>query len=476
MRGKLLALLLAGWSTTAPASPTLDDVIAAHGGAGKLEGIGSYAGRLAVTDIWVRQSPRPGPPWHTSRGTRCFSFELGGDRFAQYDRHTAAGFYPFHRLLWQDGDAAWRFNLYDGWRSRVSSVAAQRLRALRLAPTPLVAALARQRERVTNLGVEKGPDAPRVLFRYEPVAGEPMTLAFDARTRMLRSLRAGDEVIRYDGYEIVDGMPVSRRMEMDWRGETVWRLHLDAAAFGRPFPDVPSSMTSLPLVGAGEGRDPRRFRVQTLAPGVYFIGEGGTYQLFVEFRDFVVALGGVDGVERRMTALRERTGDKPLRYALVTHHHSDHLEGVPALVDAGAVLVVSPAHEAVVRKAAGPGREPRFVHITGDRRITDGERTLVFQALGPMRHSGHMLAAWLPREKLMFSADLFVQPPERPVRSAIPPIRDLLEAIERLDLDVTWFVDTHSPVVSNLADLRQAAQSPGNFSRYGELHAAVCPD
>lgn len=478
MRGRwpvLLALLTP--HLAAAGTPTLEDIIAAHGGAERLAALGTYAARLSLTDIWVRQSPQPGPPWHTSEGVQCVAFVLDGDRHARYVRRMGAGFYPFHSLLWTGDEASWRFNLYDGWkvRSRTADPSGARDRDLRFAPTPLVATLARHRDRVTALGTETGPDAPRALFRYEPASGEPMSLAFDARTRMLRSLQWGGETVRFDGYEMVGGLPVSRRMAMDWRGDTVWRLHLDAAAFGRPMPTLPDAAPALPEIEAPDTEDARRFRVRTLGPGIHFIGEGATYQLFVEFRDFVAALGAVGGVGKRLETLRPLTGGKPLRYALVTHHHADHLAGVPALVDAGAVLVASPAHEAAIREAAGPGRTPRFAFVTNRRTVTDGSRSLVFQALGPMRHAEHMLAAWVPEEQLLFSADLFVQPPARPVRAANPPIRELLSAIDRLELDVTRLVDTHSPVVSNLADLRLAAGREGNFTAGGPVERAICP-
>lgn len=475
MRKILATVLFLVCGTAAAEAPSLDDIIAAYGGGAALQGIETYAARLSLTDIWAYQSPTPGPPWRTSQGLRCFVMESGGNRYAEYERRIAAGFYPFHSATWLENGAGWRFNLYDGWRRRLGGGNGRVTEALRFAPVVLVARMARAPERVESLGVEDGSGSPRALFRFRPDSGEPVLLAFDVRTRMLRTLTAGEIVVRYDGYEIVDGLPVSRRMAMDWRGETVWRLHLDEAAFNPGFPDLPEELEALEEIAPSRDENPRRFQVRTLAPGIHFIGEGVRYQLFVEFRDFVVALGGVGGVEKRLSALRELTGDKPLRYALITHHHADHLEGIPALVDAGAVIVTSRAHEALVREAAGPARQPALALVDERREITDGERTLVFREIGPMRHSKHMLAGLVPEERLLFSADLFVQPPQRPIRSSITPIRELEEALRRLDLDAVRFVDPHSPVISNLADLRLAAEREGNWSGFEETKRAFCP-
>lgn len=481
MHGIRFSILGLAWLSTLAASPMpapgVDEIIRAHGGREALQGIRTYAARLELTDIWVHQSPTPGPPWQTSGGTRCHVLDLSAGRFAGYERRTAAGFYPFHAARWLTPDGDRHFNLHDGWRrDREPGDAAGAIEdARRFAPALLVRAMAAGPEGVKATEPETGEHAPRTGYRLETVSGENVQLSFDDRTRMLREATFGDATIRYDGYEMVDGFPVSRRMEMDWRGEMVWRLHLAEAVFGGDFPAAPESLAALPAVPARNGPDPRRFRVHTLDPGVYLVGEGVRYQLFVEFRDFVVALGAVGGVKKRLDAVRALTEDKPLRYALVTHHHGDHLEGIPALVDAGAVIVASPAHASVVRAAAGAGREPRLALVPERAEITDGNRSLVFRELGPMGHSEHMLGALLPAERILFAADLFVQPPDRPLRAGIPPIRDLLAAVERLGLEALRFVDPHSPVVPNLADLRLAAGKPGDMTGHDAVEDAVCP-
>lgn len=471
--------LLGGVAAAAdePASLSLAELVAAHGGENALKRIEQYAARLDVTDIWARQSPTPGPPWRQSDGLRCHSMDLAGGRYAEYERRMAAGFYPFHSASWLEPEGGWRFNIHDGWRAPADPayIGERLVEAMRFAPTLMVRAMAGDPDRVTAMGATEAADAARSRYRFEPASGPHHVLSFDNRTRMLRELAVGEATVRYDGYEMLDGFPVSRRMSMQWRGETVWRIHLKDASFNWAFPPEPDSLWELPTAEMPDSDTTRRFQTRSLAPGIHLIGEGDRYQLFVEFRDFAVALGGVAGVEKRLAAFRAVAGAKPLRYALISHHHADHLAGVPALVDAGAVLVISPAHEKAVRNAAGPGRTPRFAHVTDRSEITDGDRTLEFRELGPTRHSRHILGAWLPAEKILFTADLFVQAPGLPVRAANPPIQDLHQALQRLQLDATRFVDPHSPAVPNLADLELALKTTGRMSGYDEVAAAVCP-
>lgn len=479
----LSCLLAAGTAAgDVPPGVSLDDVIEAHGGEKALRALQGYSARLDVTEIRARQGPTPESPRARSASTRCLSLDLAGDNYAQLRRDTAGDSHPVHSARWLTSARGpipaqgWYFNLRDGWREARTPAATreQITRAMRTAPSLLVREMADTRERVTRLGEADGPDAPRTHFRYEPATGPALRLAFDNRTRMLRELESEGLSLQFDGYEMVDGFPVSRRMELK-RDGTEQRMHLKEAAFERTFQPIPDTLWTLPVVEPGARSETRRFRTRTLAPGVHLIGEDDRYQLFVEFRDFVVALGGAGGVDKRLEALRSVAGGKPLRYALITGHQPDHLAGVPALVDAGAVLIISPDRETAVRAAAGRDREPRLARVSDRREITDGDRALVFQTLGPTRHAEHTVAAWLPAEKLLFSPDLFVKPPGRPVRAAGSSSRELYRAIQRSQMDATRFVDPHSPEVPNLADLRLAMNKPATITEFGEAATAVCP-
>lgn len=469
----LVAALAPGAGAAATnAPPNFEEVLAAHG---PLEALATYGARLEITDVWARQSREPDPPWQRSRALRCESVDVAGRRHAAYRRGVGAGHYPFHAVHHLGPHGGWRANLYDGWVAPVAGDgAADEIAATRrLAPVLLLAHLAAHRDALDGPAADGDGHA---RFRFADAGRNPMILQFDGRTRLLRRMSQGDIAVAYDEYESVGDYAVSRRMTMTWRGDTVWGVRLAGAAFNSPFPESLTAPQSLPVVEDGDGVDARAFGVREIGTGVYLVGDGVTYQVYVAFRDFLVALGGVAGVEKRLEAIREVVGDLPLRYALITHHHADHLEGVPALVDAGAVIVASPAHEQIIRQAAGQGRGPVFAFVRDRREITDGERTMVFLELGPMRHSRHMLGALIPEEKLLFTADLFVQPPNRPVRAANPPIEDLLAAVKRLDLDVTRFADTHTPVVSNYADLRLAASKKGDMEIRENYERALCPE
>ena len=207
----------------------------------------------------------------------------------------------------------------------------------------------------------------------------------------------------------------------------------------------------------------RDFRVEKLAEGVYFIGEGVMYQLFVEFDDFVVALDGTSGdVRKRITAIQELIPEKPIRYVLTSHHHNDHLHGLDEYTELGAKIIAVPRHVDTIKRyvAAQNGLQADIVTVEKALEIRDSGRVLQIFDIGPVPHTEHMLAAYLPKENILFQADIYVLGGTRnPLKPAMPNGKALLAAIRERELDVELIIDPHSPLIATLSDLETAAKN-----------------
>jgi glyoxylase-like metal-dependent hydrolase (beta-lactamase superfamily II) len=190
-----------------------------------------------------------------------------------------------------------------------------------------------------------------------------------------------------------------------------------------------------------------------VAEGVFLVGGNGTYVLFVENEDYVVAVDGTAGVPDRIAELRKHVGDKPIRYAALTHHHNDHVLGVPTYVEEGATLVVARAHEGVMRQAAGEGADPKFEYVDGSRTLGEGAGRVELIDLGPTPHAEHILAAWLPEQGILFHADMINTPLAGPLPPPVSNTKALAEVIAKRKLAVKSIVGAHSPQVLTLADL-----------------------
>ena len=185
------------------------------------------------------------------------------------------------------------------------------------------------------------------------------------------------------------------------------------------------------------------------------MGAQGTYAMFVEMDDHVVAVGATAGIPDRINKLRETVADKPIKYAVLTHHHNDHLVGVTAYEKEGAVVLTSKANEAVVRNSAENGEALKLKFVE-DRYVFEGGQKLEIIDVGPTPHVEHLLVAWLPDQGILFEADHFPNPANGRMPPAQPVTKALAAAIEANGLDVKKIVGAHSARVATMDDLRTA--------------------
>lgn len=167
-------------------------------------------------------------------------------------------------------------------------------------------------------------------------------------------------------------------------------------------------------------------RVEPLGGGAHVIHNvaGQNYNtLVVEFRDHVLAVEAPfssDGADAVIARIREIAPGKPIRYVVMTHHHSDHVGGLRSFIAEGATVVTTPENRAVVEamatakqndRLAREPRAPQFLFVESGRRVfTDGTQTVELIDVGPNPHAEHMLIAWLPQQRVVFQGDLFTVP------------------------------------------------------------------
>jgi glyoxylase-like metal-dependent hydrolase (beta-lactamase superfamily II) len=163
--------------------------------------------------------------------------------------------------------------------------------------------------------------------------------------------------------------------------------------------------------------------VKQVAKGVYYVyGLSGFQPMFVEFKDFVVAIeapanhpsleetpletiGDINSVSREFIAkIRETVKNKPIKYVVITHCHSDHMGGLRAFIPENPTVLTSPGNKAFYEKFAP---ELKVDIFSGKKVITDGERTVELINVGKNPHTEENIIVWFPEEKYLFQGDLF---------------------------------------------------------------------
>ena len=254
--------------------------------------------------------------------------------------------------------------------------------------------------------------------------GPGLSLYFDQETHLLsRSERVlppfGQVDYRFLDYEVIDGIPFSKTFKLFVNDEPNVHIDIQSVDVNQPIDQYAVVPKNLEMLEAAPPA-PTEVELQEVEEGVFLVGAAGTYALFVEMDDHIVAIGGTAGIPDRIKAMREKIKDKPIKYGVMTHHHSDHVVGVSAYQAEDAVVLTVKEHEAVMRAAATDADSLKLQFVQ-DKFVFDASRRLEIIDIGPTPHSEHLLVAWLPKEGILFEADHFPNPSMLAIRWLCAP-------------------------------------------------------
>ncbi len=332
---------------------------------------------------------------------------------------------------------------------------------------------------LTPHGFLKGAAANRATAKASPARGKTVVsfVAFGkytvtgtigdrnlverVETRMDNNF-TGDTLFEgiYSDYQDFEGVKFPRHIVQRQGGYPVLEIMV---ADVRPNSPTALDMRGNPQRGGGPGAAPAaaiQIEPKQIAEGVWFLNFGAPQSLLVEFNDHVVIIEAPANDERTVATIAEvkrLLPNKPIKYLINTHHHSDHAGGIRAYVAEGIPIIT---HEAQKRyyeeqifknphtlnpdRLARAPRAPVIEGVKDTRVLTDGNMTLELHLTRGNPHSEGLLMAYLPREKLLIQADAFApRPGVPPLPSPSPYTVNLLDNIQRLKLDVARVVHVH---------------------------------
>ena len=429
------------------AQQTLDSALQALGGLERLRGLNSlyFKGRGSEFRSADLQGPDPSTP------------------IKAFHEETTAAFPSQEKILYEhrtgrhDGSYRWRRWMYSGEERTVidmqddlinqvrrdPAAATERARIARTIPHLLLLEAANQKANLRWIGNQNYAGKQHDVIGF-PLPNTKTTLAlfFTSDTHLLSKYEytmdfpgLGDTLVEfvYTGYKTdskLDHAPTGYKILVG--GQTYREIELTEVEADSPKAtaafEISAQMKSylMPLNEATQ-----------VAKGVYIFPTGGLNPMFVEFKDFVLAVeapaqhptlervpadaqaGSDQPSERLIQKIKETIPNKPIRYLTVTHFHSDHAGGARAFLAGGATLITTPGNKDYFEKLAtakytvlpdklsrqsGPTRIEIF-----DRKriITDGERSVELINVGESPHAKENVVVYLPQEKILFQGDLF---------------------------------------------------------------------
>ena len=442
------------------ANTVIDAAIEAYGGADNLKGLNSVIRKSSFTTWANNQSLRPEPPWDENAASNFAAIDLEQKIFVGRNAGSGGGFI-FNGSQVIKGKEGWTIDYLAGTATTMPEPDFNTTSGplIRVTAPLLVKQLMERRQTAHWLGEAQFNGRPHDIVTLVMEVGPALSLYFDQENHLLsRSERVlppfGQIEYRFADYQAVKDIPFETHFRLLINGEPNLDIDYEYTQVNEPVEALAAIPGGLQLV---EGVvQPTEVELQEFAEGVYLVGADGTYTMFVDMGDHLLGVEGIAGVPERIKKLRESGVDKPIRHAVLTHHHNDHLLGVTGWEAEGAALYTVAENEAVVRATAKDGAALKLQFVEGHQRFESGGRIVDVYDIGPTPHAEHLLVAFLPEEGVLFEADHFPNPASGPMPPAQPVTVRLAEAIEALDLDVKIIVGAHSPRVASIEDLRRS--------------------
>lgn len=440
------------------ANEVIDAALEAHGGAETLSNLQSLVQKSEMNTFRTGQSRKPGPPYDKGTLSSLSAIDIEKKRFYNRNKGEGGG-YVFSQGTVINGDDSWQLDFRAGIAAPLvePDYDTQSGPFIRITPALLMKQLQARRGQSNWLGETEVDGRKHDVVTLVMAVGPALALYIDQESHMLTRMERvlppfGQVEYRFLDYQNIDGMPFNMKFRLLVNGES--NLDIDNVntlvnASLDEYMAVPEELEKVDAI------EPDELSVNEIADGVFLAGGNATYSLFVEMPDYLVAVGGTQIVAEALKALRKKGLEKPVKYGVITHHHSDHVPGAAAYVSEGAIVIAPAAHEAVVREAAGDN-SARFEFISDRMTIGSGARTVELYNIGPTPHAEHILMAYVPDAGVIFEADHFPLPQNGTIPPAVPAVKAFAAALEKLDLDYSIIAGTHSPRTAGPADVKTA--------------------
>jgi glyoxylase-like metal-dependent hydrolase (beta-lactamase superfamily II) len=441
------------------AGEVIDAAFEAYGGAEAISNLNTLAQKRQFTTFATNQSRAPGPPWDQNEQFNFSAIDFDNGIFVGKNKGTGGGF-DFHGKQIIKGEEGWQVSFRAGTVTPIAepdfNTTAGPL--IRVTPVLLLKQLQERRQISHWLGEVDFNGRPHDVITLVMEVGPALSLYFDKETHMLnRSERVlppfGQVDYRFLDYETIDGIPFNKTFKLFANDEPNIYIDNESTVINQPVEKYAVVPTDLEMLEAAPPA-PTEVLLQKVSDDVYFAGAGATYAMFVDMGDHIAAVGGTAGIPDRIAALREEIGNKPIRYGVITHHHNDHVLGVPVYETEGATVFGLAQHEAVLRAAAADGDALELQFVDGKFAFDGGK--LELYDIGPTPHAEHILVAYVPQAGVLFEADHFVSPANGRMLPAQPVMVHLAKMIDKLGLDVKTILTSHSPRIASIDDLNRS--------------------
>jgi glyoxylase-like metal-dependent hydrolase (beta-lactamase superfamily II) len=259
-------------------------------------------------------------------------------------------------------------------------------------------------------------------------------------------------------YRELDGLMVPQTIEQQRGGGGIFGVIVaDASANPANLDELMTQPEGGGRGGRGGGGGPAAQAptdlVEEAGENVWLV-TGGYVALVAEFEDHVMVFEAGQSEargEQILAEVRALLPDKPIRYLVNSHPHSDHTAGIVPFIRNGTTLITHANNVDFLDMALGTPRtllgeetlDPEIEGVEGVGVYEDSMNRVELHSV-PNGHTDGMLVAVLPRQGILFQADFTLPQPDA---QANPFVVTLAEYVAEADPEFERYLAVHAAQV-----------------------------
>lgn len=473
----VVAVAVSGCQPLPPEMQLIHDAADAHGGVEAVEGVATLRIEGSGTNFRLGQNRTPDTELPTA-AVESYTVEADLQNHRIRWEISAANFAGNVNTAVTAMDAGVAFNVgQNGAQRQGARVAAERHAEFYHHPlTLLQSALGEEgmAATVSNLRQEGGndvvdvttPDGSALTLHVDPESRHVMRIASMAYNTNLGDV---ETATAFRDFADAGGLMLPESITRTIDGQPVSVLRVSHAV------DAEIGDLSAPadVASAAEPGPPTANVVEEeLADGVWLLAGQSHHSVLIELDEYAVLVEAPQHDTRTLAAIaraRELVPEKPLQYLVNTHHHFDHSGGIRAAVAEGLTLITHETNRALFEELVSRphtivadhlARQPAALTLEGVAgddvyELGEGGRTVQIFRMGDNPHADGALLVYLPAERMLVQADLFIPGIGGPFAETAAI---LLQTIRDRDLRVDQLVPIHGGVLP-LSDLEAAVEA-----------------